>query len=187
MPRAQRHDLDLYGPRSGRSSAASERRMESRAAGAGACQSARPGMQLAAGRGRRDRFGACAVAAWPPGRPGHNERVDPEAGPSSDIRMHQAGFRHEHRCAAQLRCQHALLARQPVHAAVLHAGPAAVSVPGSQRARLGADRRREHALHHVLIPSFRSRSAPRHGRSSRKGTMAAKAATPAATRSFSIP
>ncbi len=156
MPRAQRHDLDLYGPGPGRSAAAAERRMESRAAGAGACQPARPGVQLAAGRRRRDRFGARAVAAWPAGRPGHDECVDPEAGPSSDVRMHQAGFRDEHRCAAQLRRQHALLAREPVHAAVLHAGPAAVAVPGSQRARLGADRRREHALHHVLIPSFRA-------------------------------
>ena len=100
---------------------------------------------------RRNRFRSCAVAARKAGCPGHDQRVDPEARPASDLRMHQAGFRDEHRRAAQLRCQHAVLAGQPVHAAVLYAGPAAIAVPGSERPCLGPDRRREHALHHVLL------------------------------------
>src|SRR5262249_19842578 len=102
--------------------------MESGAGGASACVGAGSGMQLAAGGGRRDRLRSRAIAAWPARLAGDDERMDSEARPSSDVRVYQAGFWHEHRRAAELRCQHALLARHPVHPAVLYAGSAAIAV-----------------------------------------------------------
>ena len=82
----------------------------------------RAGMQLAAGGRRGNRFRPCAVAAWPARCQREHKRMGSEAGPSPDLRMHQARFRDEHCCAAELRCEHTLLARQPVRAAILHAG-----------------------------------------------------------------
>src|SRR5581483_1826025 len=133
--------------------------MESRPAGAGAYLPARPGVQLASGSGGRDRFRPRAVAPRSIGFAGHDECLDPEARSSPDLRMYQTGLRDEHRGAAQLRCQHAVLARQSVPVAFLYARAAVDALSGSQRACLGADRRREYALHHVLVSSIAAAAA----------------------------
>ena len=79
--------------------------------------------------------------------------------------------------------QTALLARQPVHDAVLFAGAAAIEIPRSQRPCLGADRRRHTrsaSCSPIIRPSPCRRTHPRvvRGRPSAAARAATRAGTP---------
>ena len=163
VPGTQRRGLDLHGPADRRSAGAAESGMESGSGRKRPSFDANPGMQLAAGAGGRNRFRPCADPAQPHRFQGRDQQMAGDARPASDFRVHAAGFWHEHRSEAAAGRTDQLLAGQPVHAAVLFAGAAAVDISRAERPRLGSDGRQSHNLPDVFLPPIRA-AAGAHAR-----------------------